>query len=199
MKNLTYKIISLGAIIWATTFSSVGQTLKYAIDPGHTSVQTEVMRFEVVPVIGRFTDVSGVMEFDPEAIEKTTAKLNIKVDSYTANSIGGEEAVTSVAFLDAANYPEIIFELNSLTKTSDGHIANGTLEIHGTIKEIEVPVTIYGPDIDLPTRKQSIGITGGLTIDRTAYGAGKSMQLPNGRVLVSNDVKISFAILGIAE
>lgn len=53
--------------------------------------------------------------------------------------------------------------------------------------------------MDLPTQKQSIGIMGSMTIDRTAYGVGKAMQLPTGRVIIANEVQIDFVILGIAE
>ncbi|WP_420317423.1 YceI family protein [Ekhidna sp.] len=198
MKNLIQKLIPVIAIV-LTAHLSVGQSQKYIVDAGHTSVQTEVMRFGVVPVVGRFTQLSGSIAFDSANVEETKASLTIQTNSYSANNIDGDAAIKSPVFLDVSNYPEIKFELNSLEKSADGHMAKGTLELHGTKKEIEVPVTIYGPDVDLPTRKQSIGITGSLVINRTDYGVGKTMQLPNGRDIVSNDVKISFAILGIAE
>ncbi len=175
------------------------QSQKYIIDPGHTSVQTKVIRFGVVPVVGRFNDVSGIISYDEGNITNTKAGLTIKTASYSANNEAGETAIKSPAFLDASSFPEIQFDLTSLEQTGAVYLAKGTLELHGTKKEIEVPVTITGPAIDLPTRKQSIGITGSLTIDRTAYGVGKQMQLPNGRVIVSNDVQIDFVLLGIVE
>ena len=188
---------SLACLVICFAFGTSAQ--KYLIDLGHTSVQTKVMRFGVVPVVGRFNDVSGTISFNADDATATKAELNIKTASYSANNEAGEAAIKSPAFLDAAGFPEIKFALTSLKKSGDGYMAKGSLELHGTKKEIEVPVNITGPDIDLPTRKQSIGITGSLTIDRTAYGVGKQMQLPNGRVIVSNEVQIDFVILGIAE
>ena len=184
-------------ILLTATLPSFGQT--YVIDAGHSSFQTRVIRFGVVPVVGRFNDVSGQLYFDVQNIEKTKASITIETSSYEANNDAGEAAVKSNAFLDASNFQKIHFELLSLQKTADDYLAKGTLEIHGTKKEVECPVNIIGPSIDLPTRKQSVGITGNLSIDRTAYGVGKEMKLPNGMTIIDNMVNIDFVILGLAE
>lgn len=176
---------------------SFGQT--YIVDAGHSSFQSKVIRFGVVPVVGRFTDVSGTITYDSEDLEKTSALITIKADSYDANNAGGEDAVKSDAFLNVAEFPEIRFELTSLMREGDKYKAIGTLELHGVKKSIECPVSIVGPSIDLPTRKQSIGIMGSLIIDRTGFEVGREMKLPNGMVIIDNSVMIDFVILGIAE
>lgn len=181
----------------AATLPALAQT--YTVDAGHSSFQSKVIRFSVVPVVGRFTDVSGIITFDANDLAKTKAAITIKTDSYEANNAGGEDAVKSDAFLNVASYPEINFELTSLTGSKDNYTAKGTLELHGVKKEISCPVQIVGPSLDLPTRKQSVGIMGSLTIDRTAYGVGKEMKLPNGLVIIDNNVLIDFVILGIAD
>lgn len=176
---------------------SFGQT--YIVDAGHSSFQSKVIRFGVVPVVGRFMDVSGTITYDSEDLEKTSALITIKADSYDANNAGGEDAVKSDAFLNVAEFPEIRFELTSLMREGDKYKAIGTLELHGVKKSIECPVSIVGPSIDLPTRKQSIGIMGNLIIDRTEFEVGREMKLPNGMVIIDNSVMIDFVILGIAE
>ncbi len=190
------KLIILVAIL--TPLSTIFAQ-SYAVDPGHTSVTTKVMRFGVVPVVGRFTEVSGEIEFNKDNLASTKASITIQVSSYSANNIEGESAIKSKAFLDVANYPEIKFTLNGLTKRGSQTIAKGTLELHGTLKNIECPVVINGPLIDLPTRKQSIGIVGSISIDRTEYGAGQEMKLPTGLVIIGNDVQIDFVILALAN
>ncbi|WP_462254250.1 YceI family protein [Ekhidna sp.] len=179
------------------TIPSFSQT--YVVDAGHSSFQSKVIRFGVVPVVGRFKDVSGTITYDENDLSKTSASITIKVDSYDANSVGGEEAVKSDAFLNASAYPEIRFELNSLAGTDGNYVAKGMLEIHGVKKQIECPISIVGPSIDLPTRKQSVGFMGALTIDRTEFEVGKEMKLPNGMVIIDNAVNIDFVILGIAQ
>ncbi len=171
----------------------------YVVDAGHSSFQSKVIRFGVVPVVGRFKDVSGTITYDENDLSKTSASIAIKVDSYDANSVGGEEAVKSDAFLNASAYPEIRFELNSLVASGANYMAKGMLEIHGVKKEIQCLISIVGPSIDLPTRKQSVGFMGSLTIDRTEFEVGKEMKLPNGIVIIDNAVSIDFVILGIAQ
>ena len=175
----------------------IGQN--YIIDPGHSSVQIQVERFGVVDVIGRFKDVSGTISYDSKDISQTNANAVIKVDSYDANNIGGEEAVKSVAFLDVVSYPEISFKgLSTIVKDSKNYL-KGNLTIHGVTKEIELPFNIKGPLMDLPTRKQSIAFNASITINRQDYGIAFDRKLPNGTSLVSNNVKITLIILALAE
>ena len=194
MKNRFKTLLLLLAILTTPAFAQT-----YAVDAGHSSFQSKVIRFGVVPVVGRFTDVSGTLTYDPEDLTKTSAQITIQTDSYDANNKYGEESVKSDAFLNVAEFPEIRFELASLTGNGEQYMASGTLELHGVKKSIECPVSIVGPSIDLPTRKQSVGIMGSLTIDRTAFEVGKEMKLPNGMVIIDNSVMIDFVILGIAE
>ncbi len=195
MKNRFKTLLILCASLAA--IPSLSQS--YIVDAGHSSFQSKVIRFGVVPVVGRFTDVSGKLTYDSEDLSKTSAEIIIKTDSYDANNSGGEDAVKSDAFLNVAEFPEIRFELISLTSEGDNYKAKGTLELHGVKKSIECPVSIVGPSMDLPTRKQSVGIMGSLAIDRTAYEVGREMKLPNGMVVIDNTVLIDFVILGIAE
>ncbi len=168
---------------------------KYIIDPGHSSVQIRVERFGVVDVVGRFKDVSGNISYNADDPSKTTAEAVIKVASYDANNAGGEDAVKSKAFLDAETYPEISFK--SKGATSD--ILSGDLTIHGVTKEVQLPYTIKGPLLDLPTRKQSIAANASITINRQDYDVAFDRALPNGIKIVGNDVEITLTILAIAE
>lgn len=178
-----------------------GQSIaqKYIIDQGHSSVQIQVERFGVVDVVGRFKDVSGSVTYDPDDGSKTSAEAVIKVDSYDANNSAGEDAVKSKAFLDADTYPEISFKSKGVSSTGGENILTGDLTIHGVTKEVQLPFTIKGPLLDLPTRKQSIAANASLTINRQDYGIAFDRALPNGIKIVSNDVKITLVILAIAE
>lgn len=182
-------------------FLSVTQIFSqnYKIDSGHSSVQIQVERFGVVDVIGRFKDVQGSIMYTADDLAKTSASSVIKVDSYDANNPGGEDAVKSVAFLDAANFPEITFK-GAETIVKDGkNYLKGTLTIHGVSNEIELPFKIKGPKMDLATQKQSIAFNSWITINRQDYGVKFDRQLPNGTKLVGNEVKITLNVLAIAE
>ncbi|WP_298899480.1 YceI family protein [uncultured Psychroserpens sp.] len=171
----------------------------YSIDAGHSTVQVNVERFGVVDVSGRFKKVEGTITYDKENSSKTTAHATIAVDSYDANNVGGESAVKSKAFLDAETYPEISFKGTKIISKNNSNYLVGDLTIHGVTNSIELPFTIKGPLVDLPTGKQSIAFNASITINRQDYGITFDRKLPNGTSLVSNDIKITLMILAIAE
>lgn len=188
----TFSFITLLILLSGFTFSQ-----SYTVDPGHTAVTSKVVRFGVIPVLGRFNEVSGTITYDPNSVEQTTATITTKTGSYVANNPDGEDAVKSEVFLNVQAYPEMIFEVMKLAKEGEKIIATGALTLHGTTKEVSFPVSIAGPMIDLPTRKQSIGITGALTINRLDYGVGAEMKLPNGTEIIANNVIIEFYVLAL--
>lgn len=171
----------------------------YNIDPGHSAVQIQVERFGVIDVSGRFKDVQGTIIFDADNITNMNAQAVIAVESYDANNPGGEEAVKSKAFLDQANFPEIRFESNGVSSRDGKHYLMGNLTIKGVTNEIALPFTIKGPLPDLPTKKQSIALKAGITINRLDYGIPFDRKLPNGTSLIGNDVKITLLILALAD
>ena len=191
------KIKSTVVLIITLCTSFLTQAQTYKIDSGHSNVQIQVERFGVIDVIGRFKDVSGTMSYDGNSISNADAV--IKVDSYDANNAGGEDAVKSPAFLDVASYPEITFTgTKTVTKENQNYLI-GKLTIHGITQEIELPFTVKGPLMDLPTKKQSIAFLASTVINRQDYGITFNRKLPNGTLLIGNDVKITLTILALAE
>jgi len=172
--------------------------VNYIIDPGHTAVTIQVKRFGVVEVLGRFSDVSGVVKFDPEDLSGTIANVVIGVKSYSANNSGGEDAVMSPAFLDVANYSEITFNSKEAYSENGKNYLKGELTVHGTTKEILLPYEITGPMLDLPTQKQSIGIKANLEINRKDYGISFDRTTPDGAEIVGNKIKILLNVLAIS-
>lgn len=171
----------------------------YKIDASHSAVQIQVERFGVVDVSGRFKDVQGRIQYNSEDVSQTNATAVITVDSYDANNKGGEDAVKSVAFLDAVNFPEISFASTGIYIEDGENYLKGNLTLHGVTKEIVLPFEVKGPLMDLPTQKQSIAFNASITVNRQDYGITFDRKLPNGTSLVGNDVKINLLILAIAE
>ncbi len=193
------KKTSLILLLPALLIPGSAYSQNYTVDAGHTAVTSKVMRFGVIPVFGRFNDVSGAISYNPNSLENTSAIITIKTGSYVANNVDGEEAAMSDAFLNVAAHPEMIFEVTKLVEKGEGLMATGSLTLHGTTKEVSMPVSITGPLMDLPTRKQSIGIVGSLTINRLDYGVGEEMKLPTGFEIIGNDVVIEFYVLALAD
>lgn len=172
---------------------------KYVIDSGHSNVQIKIERFGVVDVVGRFKDVSGSFNYDKENPSSTSAQASIKVSSYDANNVGGEAAVKSEAFLDEANYPAINFVSTNVSEKDGMFYLVGDLTIHGTTNTVELPMSIKGPLLDFPTKKQSIAFNSTITIDRLKYGVSFDKKLPDGTWIIGNEVEITLNILALKE
>ncbi|OEK03416.1 hypothetical protein BFP97_18670 [Roseivirga sp. 4D4] len=169
----------------------------FSIDNEHTAVTSKVQRFGSVDVLGRFNTVKGTITYDQDP-SKIAADVIISVESYTSNSTGGEQAVKSPAFLDAANYTEIRFKNQSVTKQEDQFIMKGQLTIHGTTNTVEFPFKIIGPAKD-PRGLNTMAVFATLTINRHDYGVTFDRKLPNGKPLIGNDVRIELNVLAVEE
>ena len=179
------------------TYTLSAQT--YTIDAGHSNVQINVERFGVVDVVGRFKDVVGMISYQKEEPSLFKADVVIKVKSYNANNLGGEQAVKSKVFLDASSYPEITFQGNSAESKDDHLLIKGKLSIHGTTREVTLPLRVHGPLLDIPTKKQSISLNGSIVINRQDYGISFDKKLPNGIPIVGNEIKITLNVLALGE
>lgn len=191
--------IKLTFIFLFLLFTSEFIAQTYAIDKEHSSVQIQIQRFGVIDVVGRFKDVEGSITYHKDDITKTSAKATIKVDSYDANSAGGEAAVKSNVFLDAATYPDITFTSSNVVQHDQKTHLVGNLTIHGVSKEVVLPLSIKGPLLDLPTKKQSIAFISTITINRQDYGVSFNAKLSSGTAIIGDDVKITLMILALEE
>lgn len=170
----------------------------FAIDASHSTVLMKVQRFGVVNVVGRFGDIKGTITQDSSTQLLNALTISVTVDSYTANNAGGEASAKGEAFLDGANHPELHFVMVKYEKREGVGYITGDLTIRGVKRSIEFPAQIIGPKMDLPTRKQSVALSGKITINRLDFGVGPDRNLPDGTEIISNKVEIELEILGIA-
>ena len=92
------KTIFLPLLALTLFFQTQLNSQEYAIDAGHSAVLMKVQRFGVVNVVGRFGDVSGIIQYDPVDFTKTKIDIAVTVESYTANNSGGEESQKGLLF-----------------------------------------------------------------------------------------------------
>ena len=90
---------------------------------------------------GEFSGLKGTIKFDPNNLASSQFDCTVDVGSInTGNGMKNTHA-KSDKWLDATKYPVIRFTSKSITKTSSGFEALGTLDFHGVQKEITLPFT----------------------------------------------------------
>ena len=99
------------------------------------------VKFEGGDPSGEFGGLKGTISFDPNDL--VSSKFDVTIDVATINTGNGMKNThaKSEKWFDAEKYPTIRFTSATISKTTAGYEAKGTLELHGVKKEIIIPFT----------------------------------------------------------
>lgn len=152
---------------------------------------------------GTATGISGKVSFDPEAPGKTSGKVVVAVDSLSVANSKMVEHMMGAKWLDAKSYPEITFELDSISGLEDdgkkiAGTARGTMTIKGVSKELSVPVSLTYLEGKLADRQRTPGdilvIRSNFTVSRTDF----DVNAGNNEDKVADEVELRLSIAGFA-
>ncbi len=187
--------IGLAVFLWSGV--ALGAD-KYDFDPMHTQIGFSVRHLVISTVRGNFRDFTGSIMYDPADLPKSSVIVNIKTGSIDTGVQKRDDDLRSPNFFDAAKFPELTFTSSRVTKQRDGYVAHGTLTMHGVSKEVTLPFTIAGP-IKGMMGEQRMAAEGSLTINRREWGLTWDKTLETGGLVVSNEVKIDFAVEAVKK
>lgn len=169
-------------------------TASYAIDPAHSSVGFEVKHMGIATVRGAFRTFQGSVDATGDApiLEGVVAVASI--DTGDENRDGHLQAPD---FFDVSQYPEITFHSTTTEAADDGQIKlAGEITIKGVTKPIELTGAIADGGTD-PWGNERIGFEVQGVIDRRDFDLKWNQTLPNGNLLVSNDVKLLLSVSAV--
>ncbi len=118
----------------------------YTIDPVHSSVGFS-LRHLVSKFSATFTKVSGAIEYDAAAPEKSSVTATVEIGSInTANDMrNGHLLDAEHNFFDVAKFPAATFKSKSWKKTGDDTFdVTGDLTIKDVTKEVVLKTTLLG-------------------------------------------------------
>ncbi|MEI6083921.1 MAG: YceI family protein [Verrucomicrobiota bacterium] len=174
IRNLLLTLVSLAV----STGSWAADT--YKLDGSHTTVGFTIAHLVISEVSGRFNEVAGEITIDKDTL--ATAKATIQTKSIDTQNEKRDEHLRKPDFFDAEKYPTITFESLKVAKDGDKTTVTGKFTMHGTTKEIQLPVTLKGPIKD-PWGNSRVALVAETTINRTDYGMKTMMG-------VGDEVKI---------
>jgi len=170
----------------------------YQIDKTHSEVAFRI-RHVFTKVRGRFRDFSGMIKFDQEYPENSSASLTIDVASIDTDTPDRDEHLRSSDFFDAEVYPTIRFTSSRVARRgADSYAVTGILTIRGISHEVTLPVTFLGAAVD-PWVTMRAGFETSVTVNRKDYGLDWNVPLQIGGLLLGDDVQITLSIEAIAE
>lgn len=130
------------ALVCAISGPGVARAASYVIDKDNTLVGFAWERAGLSRQQGRFNEVAGTVEFEPEAPETGSVDVTVRTASVSTGVAAFDRNLRSPDFFDAASFPVMTFKSTAVTKTGEktGEVT-GDLSILGVSKPVTLQVT----------------------------------------------------------
>jgi polyisoprenoid-binding protein YceI len=177
----------------ATTLQQI-PTGVYNVDPSHSNVGFEVRHMGIATVRGRFGAFEGTIDASGDApVLKGTVDV-ATIDTGDANRDGH---LKGPEFFDADQHPQISFHSTATEVGGAGQITlRGEITIKGITKPIELTGEVAENGED-PWGNERVGLELTSAIDRRDFDLKWNQTLPNGNLLVANEVKLLVSVSAV--
>jgi polyisoprenoid-binding protein YceI len=155
----------------------------WVVDPVHSSIGFAVKHNTVETFKGKIGKFD--IKLDDGRLAGTAEVASIQVED---EQMAGH--LQTPDFFDAEQFPELRFVSSTIQRASDRISVTGDLTIRGNTAQVELSGTIAGPAVD-GQGKDRIGLDLETTVNRHDFGVSWNADLPDGRVMVDDDVTIT--------
>jgi polyisoprenoid-binding protein YceI len=179
----------------ATTLTQI-PTGTYTVDPAHSNVGFEVRHMGIATVRGAFKQFSGQIDATGEV-----ARLEgtVEVASLDTGQADRDGHLQSPEFFDVQQHPQISFGTTATEITGEGGIKLiGEITIKGVTRPIELTGVLAENGED-PWGNERVGFEVEGKIDRRDFDLKWNQTLPNGNLLVANEVKLVISVSAVKE
>lgn len=177
----------------ATTPSTAVTTWK--IDPVHSIAEFRVRHMMISNVRGQFTGVSGTLSYNENDLAQSRVEASIDVATIDTRDPQRDGHLKSADFFDVEKFPTMTFTSSRVTRKGDGKAAvAGSLNLHGTTREVEFAVEGPTPPVKDPWGNLRIGLSATTKIDRRDFGLTFNAALDAGGVMVGDEVSITLEL-----
>ena len=167
----------------------------WKIDSSHTSTTFSVRHMMVTNVRGEFQKVSGTVQFDAAAPEKSVTDAVIDVGSISTRDGQRDGHLKSADFFDVEHHPEMTFKSKSIrAKGPAAYEVKGDLTIRGTTHEVTLEVEGPTGEHKDPWGGTRIGANATTKIKRGDFGLKWNTALETGGVAVGEEVDINLDV-----
>jgi polyisoprenoid-binding protein YceI len=169
----------------------------YTIDPSHSEIGFVARHAMVTNVKGYFQDFDGTLHLDGTDPSKSTATIDVKMESIETGSADRDGHLKSSDFFKIDEFPTMTFRSTKAEALGgDDYRITGDLSILGVTKPLSIDLEFNGSAKD-PFGNERVGFEGKAEILRSEWGLTWNAALETGGVLVSDKIKLTFDISAI--
>lgn len=169
----------------------------YTIDAAHTTIGFVARHAMVTNVKGGFRDFSGSLHLDGSDRSRSTASLDVTMESIDTGNADRDGHLKSADFFKTDEFPTMTFRSTEVEALGgDDYRITGDLSILGTTKPLTIDLEFNGAAKD-PFGSERVGFEGKAEILRSEWGLTWNAALETGGVLVSDKIKLNFDISAI--
>lgn len=180
---------------------------RWIFEPGHTAATFRARHMMITWVRGKFGDIHGWIEFDPDQPMETVFDGEIDAGKIWTGEPDRDAHLRSADFLDVDNHPTIRFTGRAVERTGDTHaIARTDVTIRGTTRPVMLDVAYLGQwqtpfwaGDENKGDMRRIGFEATTRINRHDFGVSWQDSLPLGGVVVSNEIDIAIDLEAINQ
>ncbi|MCT9113492.1 YceI family protein [Streptomyces mirabilis] len=174
-------------------------TGEYTIDPSHSEIGFVARHAMVTNVKGYFQDFDGTLHLNGTDPSKSTATIDVKMESIETGSADRDGHLKSSDFFKIDEFPTMTFRSTKAEALGgDDYRITGDLSILGVTKPLSIDLEFNGSAKD-PFGNERVGFEGKAEIVRSEWGLTWNAALETGGVLVSDKIKLTFDISAIKK
>ncbi|MFD7133219.1 YceI family protein [Streptomyces sp. NPDC059894] len=169
----------------------------YTIDPAHSTLGFVARHAMVTNVKGKFNDFTGTLHLDGTDPSRSTATLDVTMDSIDTGSADRDGHLKSADFFKTDEFPAMTFRSTAAEALGgDGYRITGDLTILGVTRPLTIDLEFNGSAKD-PFGNERVGFEGRAEILRSEWGLTWNAALETGGVLVSDKIKLTFDVSAV--
>ncbi|MDQ3729543.1 MAG: YceI family protein [Actinomycetota bacterium] len=158
----------------------------WKIDPVHSTASFEVEHNGFSLFRTSFGELEATLTADEDS---TRIEGRVAVESIDVSQPDFRAHLLSPEFFDAARHSHIEFVSDDLSTDGESFALRGELTIAGKSNPVEAMGALRGPLTDA-FGGERISLSLETTVDRHEYGIGWNMDLPNGKKVLGDGVKL---------
>ncbi|EMF54090.1 MULTISPECIES: YceI family protein [Streptomyces] len=195
--NTTTETAAATATTSAVNPELAALTGDYTIDASHTTIGFTARHAMVTNVKGGFLDFTGSLHLDGSDPSRSTASIDVKMDSIDTGNADRDGHLKSADFFKTEEFPTMTFRsTEAVALGGDDYRITGDLSILGTTRPLTIDLEFNGAAKD-PFGNERVGFEGKAEILRSEWGLTWNAALETGGVLVSDKIKLTFDISAI--